>query len=178
MAEERTVNAFVPNRGDLMVSLSAVAVQGISGNGTAVADSFSIKGVLVKFERSNNPSRSEESQRVSGHAKPLSFVGGKEETEKWRIQILDDFSKGAAGEWGTENMSAVEIFRWHLDNETPMDGLAATPAGESAGMREYTLDDPIEVLSVGAPTIDSEAKKGDIIEIIVSTPGHTPATRA
>jgi hypothetical protein len=178
MADERTNNAFVPNRGDLQVDLAAEAVQGISGNGSAVADVFSIKGVLRVFERSNNPARPEESLRVSGHPKPLNFLGGVEETENWRIVILDDKSKGAAGEWGTEGMTAVDIFKWHYDNETPLNGLAGTPAGETTGMIEYTLDSPIEVKSVGAPKIDADAKKADEIEIIVSCPNHTPAARA
>jgi hypothetical protein len=176
MADEKTINAFVPNRGDLRVTISAAAVTAIAGLTTAEA--ISIKGVLRTFERSNNPARPVESQRVSGHAKPLSFVGGIEETETWKIVILDDKSKGAAGEWGTDNLSAVDIFRWHLDAEIPLGGLAATPAGSATGMIEYSLQSPIDVISVSVPKIDADAKKADEIEIVVSCPSHTPAARA
>lgn len=176
MADERTINSFVPNRGDLEVTIDAAAVAAVVGFTTA--ESFSIKGVLRKFERSNNPARPEESVRVSGHAKPLNFLGGVEESENWKIVIIDDKSKGAAGEWGTDNLTAVDIFKFHFDNDLAIGGLAGTPAGSTAGMIEYTLDAPVYVKSMTVAMIDADAKKADEIEIIVSCPSHTPAARA
>ena len=176
MANERTVNAFVPNRGDIQVTVSTATAAAIAGLTTA--ETFSMKGVLRKFERSNNPSRPEEAQRVAGHPKPINFVGGIEESENWRIVILDDKSKGAAGEWGTDLVTAYDFFLWHFTTETPIAGLSCTPAGETTGMIQYVLDNDIIVKSVGTPVIDADAKTADEIEIIVSCPGHTPAARA
>ncbi|MBK8989260.1 MAG: hypothetical protein IPM39_24885 [Chloroflexi bacterium] len=176
MADQKTINAFVPHRGDLKVGISAAAVTAITAFTTAQA--ISIKGVLRKFERSNTPARPEESMRVSGHPKPLSFVGGVEETEKWRIVIVDDFFKGAAGEWGTDLLTAYEIFDLHLRHEIPLDSLVGTPAGEATGMKSIVLDTPITVLSVTPASIDADAKRGQELEIIVSTPGHEYADHA
>ena len=63
-------------------------------------------------------------------------------------------------------MTAVEIFKWHLENEMPLNGLSGTPAGDQVGMIEYTLDSTIEVKSMGTPKIDADAKKADEIETL------------
>ena len=176
MADVKTANAFVPHRGDLKVTISAAAVTAVTEFVTAEA--ISIKGVLRKFERSNTPARPEESLRVAGHVKPLSFVGGVEETEKWRIVIVDDFFKGSPGEWGTDGLTAYEIFDLHLRNELELGGLVGTPAGSDTGMKSIVLDSPITVLSVTPAGIDADAKRAAELEIIVSAPGHTYATHA
>lgn len=176
MADEKTINAFVPHRGDLKITISAAAVTAITEFVTAEA--ISIKGVLRKFERTNTPSRPKESLRVSGHPKPLDFVGGIEETETWRIVIVDDFFKGAAGEWGTDNLTAYEIFDLHHRAELELGGVVGTPAGESTGMKSIVLDTPITILSVTPAGIDADAKRAQELEIIVSAAGHEYADHA
>mgnify|MGYP001229798025 CR=1 FL=1 len=176
MADVKTANAFVNHRGDLMVGISAAAVTAVTAFTTA--ESISIAGVLRTFERTNTPARPEESMRVAGHAKPLSFVGGIEETERWKIVIVDDFFKGSTGEWGTDNLTAYEIFDLHLRNELELGSLVGTPAGSETGMKSIVLDTPITVLSVTPSGIDADAKRAEELEIIVSTPGHEYADHA
>jgi hypothetical protein len=47
--------------------------------------------------------------------------------------LVDDYFSGAAGEWGTDDLAAVEIFYELLANNEDPGGLKCTPAGGALG---------------------------------------------
>lgn len=174
----KTASGYVPDSGEVVVTISADNVSDIAAFTTA--EDIVIDGVVRSFRRTNNPERSVESTRVTGDDDPIITVGNSIPHETWELVIVDDYSAGNSGEWGTDNLAAGEIFDelFRARASTEIGGLACTPAGSETGDIERTLTNP-RLISVGEPEIDADAGGSLATQtIMIAAEGHTKATHA
>jgi hypothetical protein len=101
----------------------------------------------------------------------------KSEGERWELRLIDDYFAGSAGEWGTDDLAAVEIF-YELDKagQNP-GGLQCTPAGGATGDIEITLTNP-KLLGLDLPGIEADATTPNEVSVFFAADGHTTAAHA
>jgi hypothetical protein len=169
----KTINTYVADQGEVEVTLSAANVAASAALTTAEA--IIIDGAVRAFRRTNSPQRSLVFTKVTGDQDPISTrSGGKQEGELWELVLTDDYYSGAAGEWGTDDLAAVEIFL-ALDNANQdPGGLKCTPAGGATTNVEITLTNP-KLLGVGVPEINADATNPAEVIVYFGADGHTEA---
>lgn len=171
----KTANAFVPDGGDLEVTIAAGDVTAIAAFSTAEA--ISVAGVVRTFNRTNNPQRTSEDTKVIGDTSPINTASaGVAESEQYELVIVDDETDGGTGEWGTDNLTAVEIFREFFDANREISQLDIYPAGQGTGKKITRITD-VKVLSrpfTGA--VDADATTPATVTILLSASSHTIAT--
>lgn len=168
----KTINSYVPDQGEVEVTISAGNVTAIAAFTTAEA--IVIDGAVRSFKRTNNPERTTTSLRVTGDTTPITSTNNTVPHETWELVLVDDYHTGAAGEWGTDDLSAVEIFLELLKARQAPGALKCTPAGGSAANIETTLSDPA-VLSVSEPDIDADATEPATVTVMLSASTSTKA---
>ncbi len=172
----KTENSYVSDQGEVKVEISAANVSAVAAFTTA--ETIIIDGAVRAFRRSNNPLRSVANTRVTGDLTPIVTRGSsKTEGEQWELVLVDDYYSGATGEWGTDDLAAVEIFV-ELDkaNQDP-GGIKCTPAGGAAGNIEITLVNP-KLLGVGVPEINGDATAPNEVTVFLAADSHTEAVHA
>lgn len=168
----KTINSYVADQGEVEVTISAGNVTAIAAFTTA--ESVVIDGVVRKFERTNNPERTTTSMRVTGDTTPIAVTNSTVEHETWTLEIVDDYYSGAAGEWGTDDLAAVEIFLELFNARETPGGFKCTPAGGGAANIEITLADA-EVLSVSKPVIDADSTAPATVTVMLSASSSSEA---
>lgn len=168
----KTINSYVPDQGEVEVTISAGNVTAIAAFTTAEA--IVIDGAVRSFKRTNNPERTTTSLRVTGDTTPITSTNNTVPHETWELVLVDDYHTGAAGEWGTDDLSAVEIFLELLKARQAPGALKCTPAGGSAANIETTLSDPA-VLSVSEPDINADATEPATVTVMLSASTSTKA---
>lgn len=168
----KTANAYVPDQGEVEITISAGNVTAIAALTTAEA--IIIDGAVRSFKRTNNPERPVVSTKVTGSTTPITIVGDTLEHELWELVLVDDYYSGAAGEWGTDSLAAVEIFKEFFEARETPGGLKCTPAGGGSANIEITLVDA-EILSVGLPDIDADQDGPAQVVVTLSSSSHTTA---
>jgi hypothetical protein len=172
----KTINSYVSDGGEVVVTLSAGNVTAVSGFTTA--ESITIDGAVRKFSRTNTPQRTVAETKVTGSDTPIvTRSQNKAEGERWELTLVDDYYSGAAGEWGTDDLAAVEIFKLLDENNEDPGGLKCTPAGGATGDIEITLTLP-KLLGVKVPDIDADATTPNEIIVYLAADGHTTAAHA
>lgn len=173
----KTTKSYVSDLGEVKVTISA-------GNATAsaiftTAETITLDGVVRSFRRTNDPQRSVESTRITGDTSPIVTAGKQVEHETWELSMVDDYSEGGAGEWGTDLLSGVQIFRefFALRGTTEIGGLAASPAGGATGDIEYTLVSP-RVVSNPTPGINADDTGPNVVSVMIAAEKHTTAAHA
>jgi len=171
----KTINSYVSDQGEVIITLSAANVAAIAAFTTAEA--ITLDGVVRKFEQTGVPERNIAETRVTGDTSPIITPGKTKGLEEWTQTMVDDYSEGAAGEWGTDNLAAVEIL-YELDaaSEHPTD-LKVTPAGGATGDIEYTLVEP-KLKSVAVPMADADATTPNEVIAIWNCTSHTRAAHS
>ncbi len=168
----KTANAYVADQGEVEITISAGNVSAIAAFTTA--ESIIIDGAVRSFKRSNNPERTTTSMKVTGDTVPIAVTSNTIEHETWELILVDDYYSGAAGEWGTDDLAAVEIFQeFFKARETP-GAIKCTPAGGASANMEITLVDA-EVVSVGRPEIDADSTSPATVTIMLTASSSTIA---
>lgn len=171
----KSINTYVSDQGEIAITISAANVAAIAAFTTA--EEIELDGALRSMRRTNDPERAVESTRITGDTTPIVSVGDTVDHEVWEIIFVDDYYEGSAGEWGTDNLAAVEIFEELFVARQAPGGLQCTPAGGATGDIEITLVNP-EILSVGQPETDADATAVNTIAAIVACEKHTLAAHA
>ena len=171
----KTINAFVPDQGEVAVTLTSANVSAIAAFTTA--EEIIIDGAVRSFQRTNNPERPVESTRVTGSTTPIVTAGDTVEHETWELVLVDDYHEGAAGEWGTDLLAAVEIFEELFNARQDPGALQCTPAGGATGDIEISLTSP-RVIAVGQPVTDADATSPATVTILIASEGHSNAAHA
>lgn len=172
----KTVNAYKSDQGELVVTISSANVTAIAAFTTA--EDITLDGALRYFRRTNNPQRNVSQTRVTGDLNPIvTRSSSKPEAELWEIGLVDDYYAGNAGEWGTDSLSAVEIFKEMDEADQDPGGIAGTPAGGATGDIEITLVNPV-LLGLGVPEIDADAQDPNEIPVYLAADSHTTAAHA
>lgn len=169
----KTINQYVPDQGEVVITISAGDVTALSAFTTA--ENITLDGTVISFERTQTPTRTVIEQKVTGDLSPVSAAGDAVGSEQWTLTLIDDYSLGAAGEWGTDTLAAVEIFKAFFDGRREISALEVTPAGSGSAMITTILDDPIEVLSITKPVTNAEANQFARCVIVLSCPSSTEA---
>lgn len=178
----KTENSYSPSEGQVIVTLSSGNVTAM-GSPFATAEAITIDGVVRSFMRTNNPERPIEDTYVTGSSEPIVTKSNKLPREEWKLVILDDYSKGETGEWGTDNITAYQLFKLlHQEDQEPS-ALSVCPAfdqdaASNTGKIVYTLSSPIYIKSVGIPKADADDNKPNEVEILISCPAHTTSAHA
>lgn len=172
-----TTNAYSSDRGQVEITLSAANVTAHTEFTTAEA--IIIDGVVRSFNRTNDPELPESSTKVTGSTTPIILVGGGLiEGEQWELVIIDDWTHdNDGGEWGTDTLSAYQIFHTLMYGAAVPShpgGIAIAPDGDTAGKNEYTLTNP-KLKAVGVPGIDADAADPNQITIKLSSSTHSVA---
>lgn len=168
-----TINSYVADAGEVEVTISADNVTAVAAFSTA--ESIIIDGAVRSFRRTNQPQRSVVHTKVTGDVDPIvTRSENKTEGELWELVLIDDYFSGAAGEWGTDDLAAAEIFI-ELDaaGEDP-GGLKCTPAGGAAANIEITLANP-KLLGWTTPEINADNDAPNEITVFLAADGHTRA---
>lgn len=178
----KTANSYAPSGGKVTVTLSSANVTAM-GAPFVTAEEITISGVVRSFERTNNPEKGIEETYVTGDSAPIVTSSNKRPREMWRLIIIDDYSKGAAGEWGTDLITAALLFRklWSTGQEPPSVKVCPAfdpDAASNTGKIVYELDDPIKIKAVGVPKADADQNTPNEIEILIDCPSHTTSTHA
>lgn len=168
----KTINSYVADQGEVEITISAGNVSAIAAFTTA--ESIIIDGAVRSFKRTNNPERTTTSMRVTGDTTPITVTNNTIPHETWELVLVDDYHSGAAGEWGTDDLSAVEIFREFFIARVAPGGLKCTPAGGAAANIETTLAD-VAVLSVSEPDIDADSTEPAVVTVMLSASASTKA---
>ncbi len=172
----KTINAYVPNQSEMGTTLSAANIAAIAAFTTA--EEILLAGVLRKMERTNDPERTTVITKVTGDTSPIVTASDQlSESEKWTLTMIDDYHKGSTGEWGTDSLSAYEIFYelWRA-NQDPT-SITGTPAGSTAGMIETTLTAPT-IKSVSEPVIDADSAAPAEFQVFIEVPISTKAVHS
>lgn len=172
----KTANAYVSDQGEVVVTLSAANISAVAAFTTA--EDITIDGALRAFRRTNDPQKAVARTNVTGDLTPIVTRSNRvQEEEQWELVLVDDYFAGETGEWGTDNLAAVEIFWELLDNNEDPGGLKCTPAGGATGDIEITLTTP-RLLSVGVPEIDADKTEPEQVTVTFACEGHTVATHS
>lgn len=169
----KTINAYSPSAGEVEITLSAGNITAIAAFTTA--ESIILDGVVRSFKRTNNPELPVAETRVTGDTVPIVLTGNITPRETWELILVDDYYSGATGEWGTDDLAAVEIFEELFKARQQPGAFKCTPAGGTSANMEITLTDA-KIVAVGLPDIDADAETS-VAQVIVllTSSGHTVA---
>jgi hypothetical protein len=171
----KTINAYVPDRGEIVVTVSAADVAAMSELTTAEA--LTLDTAVRKLEETAPKTREHTEVYVTGSNDPILTMSAKGSATTWTLTLVDDYSSGAAGEIGTDLLAAVEIFQAYFDNARTMVDIAVTPAGSASPMIETTLTNA-EVKSITHPMIDADATAPNEVTIILLVESFVKAAHA
>jgi hypothetical protein len=171
----KTANSYIPDQGEIAITISAANVSAIAAFTTA--QEIVLDGALRAFRQVTPPSRTFEQTKVTGDTTPITTASKTKGAEEWEIVLVDDYSEGNAGEWGTDLLAAAEIFFELFDNDQHPGGLQLTPAGGATGDIEYTLVNP-KILSITNPPNDADATTPAEVTIRVGCDKNTKAAHA
>jgi hypothetical protein len=171
----KTANSYVPDRGELEVTISAADVSAIAAFTTA--EDVNIDGALRKLEETSPQTKEYSEVYVTAESTPIKTVSSKVPSTVWTLTIVDDYSKGSAGEWGTDNLAALEIFQEFFDANITIDSLKATPAGTTAGMIQTTLTN-VDVQTIPHPMIDADSNAPNEVAITLVVESFSKAAHA
>lgn len=169
----KTANSYVPDQGEVVVTISAANVTAASGLTTA--EDITIDGSVRMFSRTNDPQKSYAQTRVTGDVSPIvTRSTSKQEAETWELQLVDDYYAGETGEWGTDTLAAVEIFEELDDNDQDPGGLACTPAGGASANIEITLVNP-KLLGMSRPETNADSTEPNEVTVFFACETSTRA---
>ena len=173
-----TTNSYNSGLGELAFTTTAADVTALAALTTA--ETIVIDGAVVKFEEVTGQARPASDLHTLGDREPINAMSDHVNSSVWELTLVDDYHAGLAGEWGTDLLSAVELFRAYFD-ATPrraISDLAVTPAGGATGDIETTLKAPIKILSISEPKADANSSQDEMIVIRLSSSGKTKAAHA
>lgn len=171
----KTANAYTPDQGEIVVTVSAADVAAMSEFTTAEALTLDL--AVRKLEETTPRTREHTEVYVTGSTSPILTMNDHLSATTWTLMLVDDYSLGAAGEIGTDLLSAVEIFQAYMDNGRPIADVAITPAGSATGMIETTLAN-VEIKSITHPMIDADATAPNEVTIVFIVESYTKAAHA
>jgi len=163
-----TANHIVTDLGEVTITISAGDVTALAAFTTAEA--ITIDRSVESFTNSTIQARAHSDINVIGSNTPLIAISDHVNSGLWALKIVDDYSKGSAGELGTDTLTAVGIFQAFLDGRRSISQMTVTPAGGATGDIESTCTN-IEVVSISEAETDalSSAAAMRVITLAIAT---------
>lgn len=172
----KTVNSYTPDGGEIVIEITAADVTAI-GAPFVQADDVVIDGVVRKLEESTPKTRQYSQTYVAGSNAPILSMSDKEAVSVWTLTIVDDYSSGAVGEWGLDDLSGVEIFQEFFDAKRPITTIKISPAGGATGDIQTTLTN-VEIQNMPHPPIDSDSTTVNEVAISLIVESYSKAAHA
>jgi len=171
----KTANSYIADQGELVFNVDLVLVA--IAYFTTQPEAIVMDSVLRKLEETSPKTREYSEVFVSGSISPIKTMSSKQTATEWTLTIIDDYSSGGTGEFGTDQLHAVEMFQQCMDNALVIADLSATPAGGTTGDIETTLTN-VDVKSVTHPPIDADATNPQEVTIMLVVESYTKAAHA
>ncbi|MCK5611840.1 hypothetical protein KAR91_58765 [Candidatus Pacearchaeota archaeon] len=168
----KTANAYTPDRGELVFTVSAALVA--ASTLFTTAEPITLDDVVRKFEETQPKTREYSELYVTGSSDPIKTTSSKVTATQWTLTIVDDYSGGGTGEFGTDVLHAVAMFEALRDEPFTLEDLAITPAGGATGDIETTLVN-VDVLSIAHPVTDADANTPNEVVIMLVVESYTKA---
>jgi hypothetical protein len=170
----KTENSYISDQGELVLTVDAV-LQAIAYFTTAEPVIFD--AALRKLEETSPKTREYSEVFVTGDITPIKTMSSKQTATEWTLTVIDDYSSGQTGEFGTDELTVVETFQQIMDNALVIADLACTPAGGATGDIETTLTN-VDVKSVTHPPIDADATNPQEVTIMLVVESYTQAAHS
>lgn len=170
----KTANSYVSDQGELVLTVDSVlsAIAYFTTEQPVIFD-----GALRKLEETSPKTREYSELYVTGDNSPIKTMSSKQSATEWTLTVVDDYSAGNTGEWGTDNLTVVESFQQIMDNALVIADLACTPAGGATGDIETTLVN-VDVKSITHPPIDADATNPQEVTIMLVVESYTKAAHS
>ena len=171
----KTANSYISDQGELVfnVDLALTAIAYFTTQPEAIV----MDAVVRKFEETTPKTREYSEVFVTGSISPIKTMSSKQTATEWTLTILDDYSAGGTGEFGTDTLHAVEMFQQCMDNALVIADLSCTPAGGATGDIETSLVN-VDVKSVTHPPIDADATNPQEVVIMLVVESYTKAAHS
>lgn len=167
-----TINSYTPDSGEVEITISAADVAAMAAFTTA--EDIVIDGTVRKLEESTPKTRQYSQSYVSGDNSPILSMSDKEAVSVWTLTIVDDYSSGGTGEWGTDLLSAVEIFQEFFDAKRAISVVKISPPGGAVGNIQTSLT-VVEIQNMPHPPIDSDSTTVNEVAISLIVQDYTKA---
>lgn len=171
----KTINSYIGDASELGVTISAADVAAMAAFTTA--ELVQIEGAARKMEETTPKTRPHVETYVAGDNAPILTLTTHKSASQWTLTLVDDYSKGAAGEWGTDLLAAYEIFWEFFDASRTIGNMKFTPAGGATGEIETTLTN-VEIKTMPHPMLDADSAAPQEAEIIILVEDYTKAAHA
>jgi hypothetical protein len=169
----KTVNAYVPDHGEITVSLTADDVTAITEITTEEVMTLDI--AVRKFEETTPRTKEYSEIYVTGSNLPIKTISTKVNATVWTLTLVDDYSLGLAGELGgTPWLTAIKLFELFFNNNRAISQMTVTPAGSGTANIETTLVN-IDIQTIPHPMVDSENNAPNEISITLVVESFTKA---
>ena len=159
----KTINAYVPDHGEITVTITAADVIAIT---ELTTDEVMTLDVAVrKFEETTPRTKEYSEIYVTGSTTPIKTISTKINATVWTLTLVDDYSLGLTGELGgTPWLTAVNLFELFFNNNRVISAMTVTPAGSGTAAIETTLTN-VDVQTIPHPMVDSESNAPNEVSI-------------
>jgi hypothetical protein len=171
----KSINTYIPDSSELEVSISAADVAAMAAFTTEEA--VNIDGAMRKLEETTPKTRPHTETYVAGDNTPILTLTTHQSASQWTATLVDDYSLGLAGEWGTDDLAAYEIFWEFFNAARTITSILFTPAGSTTGMIQTTLTN-VEVKTMPHPSLDADSAAPAEAEVILLVESYTKAAHA
>lgn len=159
----KTASGYTPDRGEVTIALLTADIT-IFGAPFVTEEDITLDGVVRKLDETQPRTREYSEVYVTAEISPIKTMSSKQTSSQWTLIVVDDYSKGLAGEWGTDTLTAVEIFEAFFNNGRVISEITSTPAGNASPAIETTLTN-VDVLSITHPKTDADANAPNEVTI-------------
>lgn len=151
-----TDNSYIADQGELTFTISAA---GATATGLT-AGTYTADIVVRKFDPTEQPRRQSALVNVTGGE--INIAGKYRGRYVYQLVYVDDYAKGETGELGTSpnEFTVYEMMQLHLENEVAFTNFKLTPAGNAAGMIQWTAVNCI-VEDNSGPKLDANSTLPD-----------------
>lgn len=170
-----TINAYIPDASELEITITSADATAIAAFTTA--EDVAFNGSATKMEETTPKTRPHVETYVAGSNAPILTMTTHTSASQWTLTLVDDYSLGSAGEYGTDLLAAYEIFWEFFDAARTITSMTFTPAGSTAGMIQTTLTN-VEVKTMPHPSLDSSSAEPSMAEIILLVEDYAKAVHA
>ena len=156
----KTVNAYVPDHGQVEVTISSADATALS----LTAETVILDVAVRKFEETTPRTKEYSEIYVTGSNLPIKTISTKINATVWTLTLVDDYSLGLPGELGASLVAALELFELYFNANRPIANMKVTPAGSGAAMIETSLVN-VDIQTIPHPMVDSESNAPNEVSI-------------
>lgn len=173
----KTANAYVPDRGEITLEVTAQDV--IDVTPLITAETLTLDPVVRKMEETTPRTKEYSEIYVTGDGTPIKTISSKVNATVWSLVIIDDYTKAIAdGELGASPwVGAYEVLEIYFDNDQIITTMTVSPAGAVTGSAETTFTN-VDVQNLPHPMVDAESNVPNEVTITLVVESYVKAAHA